>query len=387
MQTWPALRNLHRMAPATAASRSASSKIRKGALPPSSSEIFLTWPAHCAISSLPTAVEPVKPILRTVGLPVSSPPIAGASSASPVTIWKTPGGDARAIGELGQRERRERRLLGRLADDRVAGGQRRRGLARDHRRGEVPGRDAAAHADRLLEHDDARAGLLGRDRVAVDALGLLAEPLQEGRRVADLGVRLGQRLALLARQDHGQVAAVAEHEVGEAAQDRGALARRPRAPGGQRRRRRLDRAARLGDAHARHLGQHLAARRIVHRERRARVGRGPGAVDVAAVAQQGRVVDQQHAGMMAGGAQEAVARPTRRPGSAAGRPGRRAARRPSSRRRSGRSPSRAGARRPRWRRPGSARPAGCPCPRRRARGRSRSRSRRSSARGPRRARP
>ena len=34
----------------------------------------------------------MKPSLRTIGLEVSSPPIAGASSASPVTTEKTPGG-------------------------------------------------------------------------------------------------------------------------------------------------------------------------------------------------------------------------------------------------------------------------------------------------------
>ena len=236
MQTWPALRNLQRTAPATAASRSASSKTRNGALPPSSSESFLTCPAHCAISSLPTAVEPVKPILRTVGLPVSSPPIAGASSASPVTTWKTPAGmparsasSASASAESGVCSAGLHTIV-------LPAAERGRGLARDHRRGEVPGRDAAADADRLLEHDDARAGLLGRDRVAVDALGLLAHPLEEGRRVADLGIRLGQRLALLARHDHRQVAAVAEHEVGEGAQDtpraraRGARARRAARP-------------------------------------------------------------------------------------------------------------------------------------------------------------
>ena len=63
-----------------------------GALPPSSSETFLIWPAHCAIRSFPTSVEPVKPSLRTMGFDVISPPIAGASSASPVTTEKTPGG-------------------------------------------------------------------------------------------------------------------------------------------------------------------------------------------------------------------------------------------------------------------------------------------------------
>ena len=41
---------------------------------------------------MPTSVEPVKPSLRTIGFDVISPPIAGASAASPVTIEKTPGG-------------------------------------------------------------------------------------------------------------------------------------------------------------------------------------------------------------------------------------------------------------------------------------------------------
>ena len=61
----------------------------KGALPPSSSDNFLTVPAHCAISFLPISVDPVKVSLRTVGLLVISPPIA---AAEPVTTLKTPGG-------------------------------------------------------------------------------------------------------------------------------------------------------------------------------------------------------------------------------------------------------------------------------------------------------
>jgi hypothetical protein len=44
----------------TAASISASSKTMNGALPPNSSESFLTVPAHCSIGNLPTSVEPVK---------------------------------------------------------------------------------------------------------------------------------------------------------------------------------------------------------------------------------------------------------------------------------------------------------------------------------------
>ena len=92
MHVWPELRNLHVIAPATASSRSASSKTTNGAFPPSSREIFLSPGAHCAISSFPISVDPVKPSLRTAGFEVISPPITGASSAAPVTTEKTPGG-------------------------------------------------------------------------------------------------------------------------------------------------------------------------------------------------------------------------------------------------------------------------------------------------------
>jgi hypothetical protein len=88
-QVCPVLRNLLIMAPSTAASRSASSKTTKGALPPSSMLTFFTVSAHCFIRSLPTSVEPVKESLRTVGFAVSSPPMA---PEAPVTMLRTPGG-------------------------------------------------------------------------------------------------------------------------------------------------------------------------------------------------------------------------------------------------------------------------------------------------------
>ena len=91
-----------------------------GALPPSSSETFLTWSAHWRMSSLPTSVEPVKPSLRTIGFEVISRPITGASSASPVTMESTPGGSPALLAQLGHGERRERRLLGRLQHHRAA---------------------------------------------------------------------------------------------------------------------------------------------------------------------------------------------------------------------------------------------------------------------------
>jgi len=86
-QVWPALRYFEAMAPSTAASISASSNTMKEAFPPSSSESFLTVGAHCSMSRRPTAVEPVKLSLRTMGLLVISPPIA---FESPMTTLNTP---------------------------------------------------------------------------------------------------------------------------------------------------------------------------------------------------------------------------------------------------------------------------------------------------------
>ena len=55
--------------------------------------------------SFPTSFEPVNPSLRTGGLDVSSPPIAGASSAAPVTTERTPGGSPASSAERGDGER------------------------------------------------------------------------------------------------------------------------------------------------------------------------------------------------------------------------------------------------------------------------------------------
>ena len=83
------LRNLDTIAPSTAASTWASSKTMNGALPPSSSPTFFTVPAAWRMSSLPTSVEPVKPMKRTAGCSHIALPIAGAS---PVRRLRTPAG-------------------------------------------------------------------------------------------------------------------------------------------------------------------------------------------------------------------------------------------------------------------------------------------------------
>ena len=253
------LRNFEMIAPSTAASTWASSKTMNGALPPSSSPTFFTVPAACAISTLPTSVEPVKPTTRTAGCSVIALPIA---RASPVTKLSTPGRHAGAQRQFAKRERGQRRLARGLRHHGAADRDRRRDLAGDHRRREIPRRDRRDHADRLLDDDDAGIGAEGRIDLAVDALRLLAEKLDIGGGVVDLAARLRERLPLFAGHDERDVVAIGDDEVEPAAQDLRALLRqclRPRAEGALRR---FDRANRLGFAKARRLGEHRAGRGV-----------------------------------------------------------------------------------------------------------------------------
>ena len=228
---WPVLRNFDAIAPSTAASRSASSKTRSGALPPSSSETFLIVPAHFAISSRPTSVEPVNVSLRTVGFVASSSP---TTDDDPGNDSEDAGRHARALRELRERQRGEGRRARGLRDHRAPRRQSRSCLARDHRHREVPRRDRGADADRLLEHDHPAARRVRGDRLAVDPLRLLGVPLDEGGAVEDLALRLGQRLALLGGEDHREVVGRLDHQVEPAAQDRRPLLRGQGRPCGER---------------------------------------------------------------------------------------------------------------------------------------------------------
>ena len=90
MQAWPVFRNLTRAAPLAAWTGSASSSTRKGAWPPNSSETrFICGAARAAII-LPTPVEPVKVIFRTLGSVRNTSPTGAGSSA--VTRLTTPAG-------------------------------------------------------------------------------------------------------------------------------------------------------------------------------------------------------------------------------------------------------------------------------------------------------
>ncbi len=72
-----------------------------------------------------------------------------------------PVGDAGLGHQLGQQQRRQGRLLGRLQDHAVAGGQRRPQLPGGHEQGEVPGDDLADHTDRLAQGVGVELGAWG----------------------------------------------------------------------------------------------------------------------------------------------------------------------------------------------------------------------------------
>ena len=91
MHDWPPTRRyLIATAPSTAASRSASSKTTKGALPPSSKDTRLRECAAACMSCFPTSVEPVKASFRTSGCAAKASPIG--RDLAPVTTLNTPAG-------------------------------------------------------------------------------------------------------------------------------------------------------------------------------------------------------------------------------------------------------------------------------------------------------
>ena len=102
--------------------------------------------APLAMIRRPVAVDPVKAIMSTMGLPVISSP----TSAWPVMTLRTPGG-ARLLGGLGDQESVQRRPWMGFEHDRAARGQGRGRLHHVEHEGEVERGDGADHADRLTD--------------------------------------------------------------------------------------------------------------------------------------------------------------------------------------------------------------------------------------------
>ena len=178
-----------------------------------------------------------------------------------------PGDDVEhALGQPGlerdplELDRAQRRQLGRLEDDRVAGGERRRDLPGGDRQREVPGHDQADDAERLAEgHVDAAGD---RDRLPEQPLrpaGVVAEGFGDH---LDLAAGVGDRLADVARLGQGQLFAVLGDVGGEAVEERRPVGRRDRAPGRECLLRPRHRSVGLLDPGPRQLGDLLLGRGI-----------------------------------------------------------------------------------------------------------------------------
>ena len=205
----------------------ASSKTMLAALPPSSRVTFLSVPATVRAIALPTSVEPVNATLSTSGCSTSARPVVAGAGDDVDDARRQVG----LLADLGEQQRGQRRGLGRLEHDGVAAGQRRRDLPRQHQQREVPRDDLAGDAERLRV--GAEAGVLE----LVGPAGVVEE-VRGDQRDVDVA-RLPDRLAVVERLQHGQLAGALLDDPGDPVEVLGALARRAsstrpcRTPGGR----------------------------------------------------------------------------------------------------------------------------------------------------------
>ena len=190
-------------APWTAASRSASSKTTKGALPPSSRCTRLTVSDAVCITRWPDGGGAGERDHRDVG--VRDQVLTGDRPA-PGDDVDDARRDAGVVGGLGEHHRGQRRHLSRLEHDRVSGGDRRQDLPRRHLQRVVPRSDRADDADRLAPDD---RGVVAAVLAGGPALEVAGGAGEEGGVVDRAGhVELGRqpdRLAGLPALDLGEL--------------------------------------------------------------------------------------------------------------------------------------------------------------------------------------
>ena len=128
-------------------------------------------------------------------------------------------GQAGFSRQLGEAQGAQRRLAGRLEDDRVAGGERRAELPGGDDQRIVPGHDRGDHADRLAGDERQRIGP-GRADLAVDLVDRLGVPLERRRGARNVHPeRVADRLADVERFEQGQLLEVLADELRQAEQD------------------------------------------------------------------------------------------------------------------------------------------------------------------------
>ena len=216
----------------------------------------------------PVSTSPVSDTSRTSGCRTSMSP---TGTPSPVITWTTPGRHD-VLRELEEAQRRQWRLLGRLEDLDVAGGERRAELPDHHHQRVVPGRDPGHDAERLAA-DDRRVALdvLGRG-LALEVARRAGEEAEVVDREGDLVHGDRGRLADVLGLELPQLLGVLLHDVREREQELHPVLRRLRPPLVPGVARGVDRPLGVLRRAARHLGDDLAGRRVQHLHRLA-VGR------------------------------------------------------------------------------------------------------------------
>ena len=173
------------------------------------------------------------------------------------------GRQARLGEQLGHEQRGRRVLLARLEDERVAARERERVHPhRDHRR-EVERRDPGDDAERLAvaRRVDARGDLLRA--LALHQLRDPAGELDDLQAALHLAARVVEGLAVLARDDAGEVVAARGEQLAVGEHDGRALGERGGAPAGERRARRAGGAVDVGGGGERDPPRDLAGRGVV----------------------------------------------------------------------------------------------------------------------------
>ncbi len=120
--------------------------------------------------------------------------------------------------KLRESQRGKRRLLGRLDDESVAGGERRPGAHRGEQQWMVERVDARDHAQRLAQRVVQHAGA-HRDRAASDFADQAGEVFHAGGADSRVVYHLGDRIAAVGGVDEREFASVPEEQRRDLAQD------------------------------------------------------------------------------------------------------------------------------------------------------------------------
>ncbi len=155
VQRWPVEKKAPLTATSTATLRSASSSTTSGFLPPISSWNLRMCSTQAAATFLPVPTEPVKVMASMRGIVEDGVADHRAAAHDEVEhAFRNAG----ARDDVGKRPGRARHEVGRLEDDAIAVGERRRDLPGGNGDREIPRRDDADDADRLAGQLDVNAG-------------------------------------------------------------------------------------------------------------------------------------------------------------------------------------------------------------------------------------